>query len=134
MERHLDLVCAGWDRSLCSICTPDERSRPLPLIVYIHGGAWRAGDKAHPRALRYVSEGFAVASVGYRLSQEAIFPAQIHDCKAACDGCVPMRNVWIRCPSPGSLGQPPAHLAALLACRLACGTRRALGNPDQSAR
>lgn len=85
MERHLDLeyACVG-DRSLClDLYLPDVEPRPLPVIVYIHGGAWREGSKAHPRALRFLSEGYAVASIGYRLSREAIFPAQIHDCKAA---------------------------------------------------
>ncbi len=56
---------------------------PVPLIVWIHGGAWRQGSKENPRVLPMLSEGYAVASIQYRLSQEAIFPAQIHDCKAA---------------------------------------------------
>lgn len=85
MERYLDLEYARVrERSLrLDLYLPDGRARPFPVIVYIHGGAWREGSKAHPRALRFLSEGYAVASVGYRLSQEAIFPAQIHDCKAA---------------------------------------------------
>jgi acetyl esterase/lipase len=57
---------------------------PQPLIVYVHGGAWRMGSKSDcGEALELLHDGFAVASVGYRLSQEAIFPAQIHDVKAA---------------------------------------------------
>jgi acetyl esterase/lipase len=56
-----------------------------PLVVWIHGGAWRAGSKGTDggRVGWLVKEGYAVASINYRLSQEAIFPAQIHDCKAA---------------------------------------------------
>ncbi len=56
MEKHLDLEYARvGDRSLyLDLYLPDERSRPLPLIVYIHGGPG-ARVKAHPRALRYVS-------------------------------------------------------------------------------
>lgn len=61
---------------------PDQASKP-PLVVWIHGGAWRAGSRAKPQALYVTSRGYAVASISYRLSQEAIFPAQIHDCKAA---------------------------------------------------
>ena len=85
MDRYIDLEYArAGDRSLClDLYLPESHARPWPVILYIHGGAWREGSKAHPRALRFVSEGYAVASVGYRLSQEAIFPAQIHDCKAA---------------------------------------------------
>lgn len=63
---------------------PEKADKPLPLIIWIHGGAWLAGSKDNPSpALRYTSQGYAVAQVGYRLSQEAIFPAQVHDCKAA---------------------------------------------------
>lgn len=55
----------------------------LPVVVWIHGGGWRAGDKAGTRAPEVLGEGYAVASINYRLSHEATFPAQIHDCKAA---------------------------------------------------
>jgi len=58
----------------------------LPLVVFIHGGAWRSGDKASGinRLKPFLGEGkFAGASVGYRLSDEAQWPSQIHDCKAA---------------------------------------------------
>ncbi|MCU0786401.1 MAG: alpha/beta hydrolase, partial [Verrucomicrobia bacterium] len=48
-----------------------------------HGGAWRAGSKENCPARRFVARGYAVASINYRLSQHAIFPAQIEDCKAA---------------------------------------------------
>ncbi|MBC8125892.1 MAG: alpha/beta hydrolase fold domain-containing protein [Gloeobacteraceae cyanobacterium ES-bin-144] len=60
--------------------------KPLPVIVFIHGGAWKAGKKADGRAslLPFLTSGeYAAASVEYRLSQEAKWPAQIEDCKAA---------------------------------------------------
>jgi acetyl esterase/lipase len=63
-----------------------EGGKPLPLIVFIHGGGWKAGDKAAGagNVLRFVTSGeYAAASVGYRLTNEAQWPAQIHDCKAA---------------------------------------------------
>jgi acetyl esterase/lipase len=56
---------------------------PFPVVVWIHGGAWSSGDKSNPPALREVSRGYAVVSINYRLSSQAIFPAQINDCKAA---------------------------------------------------
>ena len=62
------------------------RSRSVPLVVFIHGGGWMAGDKEQggPLLLNYVANGeFAGASIGYRFSTEAAWPAQIHDCKAA---------------------------------------------------
>lgn len=60
-----------------------SQSQGAPLIVWIHGGAWSAGDKAGNPALGLLRQGYAVASLNYRLSQDAIFPAQIEDCKAA---------------------------------------------------
>ena len=54
-----------------------------PLIVYIHGGAWRGGSKTEMPLKDLVSAGCPVASVDYRLSTVARFPAQIHDIKAA---------------------------------------------------
>jgi len=69
---------------LLDLYLPEKGDKPLPLIIWIHGGAWMAGSKDGPSpALRCTPNGYAVAQVGYRLSQEAKFPAQIYDCKAA---------------------------------------------------
>jgi acetyl esterase/lipase len=62
---------------------PEASDGPVPLILWVHGGAWRAGDKNPTYAPETLGEDYAVASVNYRLSQEALFPAQIHDVKAA---------------------------------------------------
>lgn len=58
---------------------------PFPVIVYVHGGAWLEGDRgqAAPLAQREAARGFVVASIDYRLSQVAKWPAQLHDVKAA---------------------------------------------------
>ena len=66
--------------------TSHSSDEKLPLIVFVHGGGWRQGNKRGGirQVLRFVETGkFAGASVAYRLSDEAIWPAQIHDCKAA---------------------------------------------------
>lgn len=56
----------------------------LPVVIWIHGGAFRYGDKGGRfRALPMLSKGCAVASLNYRLSQHAVFPALLEDCKAA---------------------------------------------------
>ncbi|MCA9191206.1 MAG: ankyrin repeat domain-containing protein [Planctomycetales bacterium] len=54
-----------------------------PLIVWVHGGAWRSGSKDNMPLDHLVGAGYTVASINYRLSTEAAFPAQIHDIKAA---------------------------------------------------
>ncbi len=54
-----------------------------PLIVWVHGGAWRSGSRKEMPIGKLVEDGYAVASVDYRLSTQAKFPAQIHDLKAA---------------------------------------------------
>jgi acetyl esterase/lipase len=54
-----------------------------PLIVWVHGGAWRSGSKSSMPLGSLVCSGYPVASVDYRLSAVAKFPAQIHDIKAA---------------------------------------------------
>lgn len=85
-HRDLEYASAGEKKLLLDVYTPNsdaDDDGPLPLIVWIHGGAWRAGNKRHCPALPYTTKGYVAASVSYRLSQEAIFPAQIEDCKAA---------------------------------------------------
>ncbi len=52
-------------------------------MIWIHGGGWQNGNKGGGPALALLEQGFAVATINYRLSGDAIFPAQIHDCKAA---------------------------------------------------
>lgn len=54
-----------------------------PLIVYVHGGGWRAGDKKDMPIVDLYDKGYAIASVDYRLSTQAVFPAQVNDIKAA---------------------------------------------------
>ena len=68
------------------IYLPDEGEGPFPVIIHIHGGAFLAGDKRGLQfwpMLKGIQRGYAVISVNYRLNGEAIWPAQIHDCKAA---------------------------------------------------
>ncbi len=90
VQAQLDLPYAGTDnpRQRLDLYLPAKRKddKPLPVVVFIHGGAWLAGDKRSGRemVLPLVESGdYAGVSVGYRLTGEAIWPAQIHDCKAA---------------------------------------------------
>ncbi len=58
------------------------QSAGQPLVVWVHGGAWRAGSKSDMPLKGFVAAGYPVASVDYRLSTQAPFPAQVHDIKA----------------------------------------------------
>lgn len=62
-----------------------EGDGPFPVVVLIHGGAFKMGDKRMEtrNAEALIAKGYASASINYRLSGEAKFPAQIEDCKAA---------------------------------------------------
>lgn len=67
---------------------PKQRKseKPLPVVCYIHGGGWVRGDRIGTAAgcMQMARTGeYAAVGVGYRLTGEASFPAQIHDCKAA---------------------------------------------------
>jgi acetyl esterase/lipase len=90
VKLEADIPYAGTDnpRQRLNLLLPKtpKDDRPLPVIVYIHGGAWLGGDRAggHGRLAGYVASGeYAGVSAGYRLTKESIWPAQIHDCKAA---------------------------------------------------
>lgn len=68
------------------IYLPDAGKGPFPVIIFTHGGAFKMGDKGDGQvngALEGVKHGYAVVSVNYRLSGEAIFPASPEDIKAA---------------------------------------------------
>ncbi len=83
LHRDLEYARTGAKSLLLDIYLPEAASQP-PLIVWIHGGAWRKGSKGSGGRVRWMTEhGYAVADINYRLSQEAVFPAQIFDCKAA---------------------------------------------------
>jgi acetyl esterase/lipase len=62
---------------------PEKVTGPLPVIVWLHGGGWSRGRKERCPAVTLVQDGYAVASIDYRLTGVAPFPAQIEDCKAA---------------------------------------------------
>lgn len=92
VEAKLDVAYAGTEnvRQRLDLFLPQreetDKTKRLPVLVFVHGGAWQAGSKeqGHGQVVRFVAEGkCAGVSVGYRLSQEAQWPAQIHDCKAA---------------------------------------------------
>ncbi|MEM0897520.1 MAG: alpha/beta hydrolase [Verrucomicrobiota bacterium] len=83
-EEHLDLIFAEVDghELKLDLTIPEDVENP-PLVVFIHGGGWKNGSYKRNRMSMLPDSGFAVASIGYRLTDVASFPAQIHDCKGA---------------------------------------------------
>jgi acetyl esterase/lipase len=87
VDKIADLVYSSprGNPLLLDLYLPQGIERPLPVIIWLHGGGWRIGDhRLAPDLSRYFARsGFAMASIDYRLSGEATFPAQLHDVKAA---------------------------------------------------
>ena len=120
------------------IYLPTAGQAPYPVIARIHGGAFLSGDKAdgsHLPMLEGLKRGYAVVSINYRLSPEALFPALIHDVKAALR--------WIRA-NAAQYGFDPQRIASWgdsaggylsLFAGVSAGVREledlSLGNPDQ---
>ena len=77
---HRDLVYAsveGRDLLLDVYVPKTKPAKPMPVVVYVHGGGWRNGSKDRiARPLPILKHGYVLVSVGYRLSGEAIFPAR----------------------------------------------------------
>jgi acetyl esterase/lipase len=113
--KDLAYVPGGHERQKLDLYLPPTGAR-WPLVVAIHGGAFRMGSKEGEPAGAFVARGFAVAAINYRLSQHAVFPAQIEDGKAAVR--------WLRANAarygydPGRIasygGSAGGHLVAML--------------------
>jgi acetyl esterase/lipase len=105
IERDLQYVPDGDAAQTLDLYLPVKPSdKPLPVVVWVHGGGWNGGSKAGGYCLFLVGQGYAVASVEYRFSRKAIFPAQIQDCQAAIR--------WLRANS-AKYNLDPAHIGAI---------------------
>ncbi len=82
IHRDLAYVPNGHARQKLDLYLPPNAQNPA-LILIVHGGAFAFGDKSRDDVTKFLQAGYAVASVNYRLSGDALFPAQIEDCKAA---------------------------------------------------
>jgi len=85
--KDIDYVGTGNPRQKLDLVLPKDRAgKKRPMVVFIHGGGWLAGRKEDGlEVIRHIaaSGDYATATINYRLSQEAVWPAQIYDCKAA---------------------------------------------------
>jgi acetyl esterase/lipase len=88
VERDINYAGTDNPRQTLDVLTPKKPNgdKPLPVIVNIHGGAFAFGDKNSgvEEIIPLIADGnYVGVSINYRLTGEAIWPAQIHDCKAA---------------------------------------------------
>lgn len=87
VRTRIDVVYASASvNQKLDLYLPSAGAGPFPLVVWVHGGGWMSGDKDLPAGspqFGLLARGYAVASINYRFSYEATFPAQIHDVKAA---------------------------------------------------
>lgn len=87
IESDIPYLDTDNPQHLLDLYLPNERkARALPVIVFIHGGGWTSGDKssAAVHLIPLVRSGqYAGVSINYRFSSEAIWPAQLEDCRAA---------------------------------------------------
>lgn len=136
--RDLAYVEGGHERQKLDLYLPGKTEGPVPVVLWVHGGGWQAGSKDQCPPLRsgYLERGYAVASIGYRLSEHAVFPAQIEDCKAAIR--------WLRAHAkeysldPQRFGvwgsSAGGHLVALIGTSGGVKEFEAGANLDQSSR
>ncbi len=86
-NKYLDISYANASKNQkLNVYLPNEGKGPFPVILAVHGGGWMLGDRADmgiTPMLEGLKHGYGVVSVGYRLSGEATFPAQIQDVKEA---------------------------------------------------
>ncbi|MEH7117778.1 alpha/beta hydrolase [Neobacillus vireti] len=87
VEIITDLVYADINgrQLMADLYLPKDKNEPVPVIIWLHGGGWRFGDrKLGPDFTRFfASKGFAMVSIDYHLSDESIFPAPLYDVKTA---------------------------------------------------
>ncbi|MBI3412388.1 MAG: alpha/beta hydrolase [Planctomycetes bacterium] len=135
-----DLVYGkGGDEELQLDLVRPEGQGPFPALICIHGGGWKSGRRQDltKLAAMLANRGFVAVTVSYRLSDKAIFPAQIEDCKAAVR--------WLRANAKkhdvnpdciGAIGfSAGGHLACLLgAADKSAGLEGKGGNPEQSSK
>ena len=81
--RDITFSTVGEQELQLDLYQPKEASDTLPVVVWVHGGGWKNGSKDRCPAAWLAAHGFAVASINYRLTHQAQWPAQIDDCREA---------------------------------------------------
>lgn len=102
-ERDIIYAEAGGARMQLNLARPKNASGPLPAVLCIHGGGFRAGSREgyNKLCLTLAQRGFVAATISYRLAPLHQFPAAVHDTKAAVR--------WLRA-NAAKLGIDPARI------------------------
>jgi acetyl esterase/lipase len=105
VEKNLAFATIGAKELRLDLFLPNQQEGKLPVVVWIFGGAWRTNNRLQQegQAAWLATKGYAVAAIEYRLSSDALFPAQIEDCKAAVR--------WLRA-NAAKYGLDPSRLGA----------------------
>jgi acetyl esterase/lipase len=117
---NVPYVTGGGPEQQLDLYIPTDR-HGQPLVVYVHGGGFghgdKAGDSVNPNNLQWLWQGYAMASINYRLAQHALWPAQIEDCKAAIRWLKAHANDYGYLPNEIAVVGESAggHLVAMLA-------------------
>ena len=84
-DRDIVYSKVGGTELKLDVARPAEGDGPFPAVLVIHGGAWRGGDKSHmgPLLTEFANHGYVAVSPQYRFCPKELFPAQVHDVKAA---------------------------------------------------
>jgi acetyl esterase/lipase len=83
VQKDLEYARRGDRSLLLDLYRPREGKERLPVVMWVHGGGWNKGSKDRCPAVWLTEHGYAVASINYRLTDEAQWPAQIDDCRTA---------------------------------------------------
>lgn len=141
VRQQLDVVYAALDPAQkLDLYLPSTGAGPFPLVIWIHGGGWFQGDKVLDTlsVQLLTTRGFALASLNYRLSGVARYPAAVQDVKAAIRHLRANAARYALLPDRVALwgSSAGAHLAALVGVTgdIAMFDDPALGNSAQSAR
>lgn len=105
-RKDIEYGRVGDHALMLDLYSPKNLEKPVPGIIFIHGGGWTSGNRAdyRPYTIPFAEKGYVVATMSYRFAQDAKFPAAVEDAKCAVR--------WMRA-NAASLHVDPDHLAVI---------------------